>query len=135
MQTKIKNFIKLLKEKKEIAKEVKNNQEQIDWLEPEIRNYFGDHSIEKISQDGLTIFIKRQIFAEKCKVDDVSVTNEECIEALKQAHLDMYCEEKIKSQSLNSFFKELVEQGLPIPEALRGKFQSREVFRMGSRKS
>ena len=135
MQAKISNFIKLLKEKKELAKEVKTNQEAIDWLEPEIRNYFGDHAIEKITQDGLTIFIKRQIFAEKCKVDDIPVSNEECIEALKEAQLGLYFEEKIKSQALNSYFKELAEEGLQIPTALHGIFQAREVFRMGSRKS
>ena len=135
MLEKISLFIRLLKEKEELAKEVKSNQEQIDWLEPEIRNHFGDNTIEKLTQNGLTIFVERQIFAEKCKVDDnITVSDKECIEALKQADLDMYCEEKIKSQALNSFFKELVEQGLPVPTALQGKFQAREVFRMGSRK-
>ena len=135
MQSKITNFIKLLKEKKELAKDVKNNQEQIDFIEPEIRNHFADNAIEKITQNGLTIFVKRQIFAQKCEVNDIPVSNEECIEALRQADLGMYFEEKIKSQALNSFFKELVEEGTQIPLKLRGIFKAREVFRMGSRKS
>ena len=68
-------------------------------------------------------------------MDDIPVSNEECIEALKQADLGMYFEEKIKSQALNSFFKELVEEGSQIPKELEGVFRPLEVFKMGSRKS
>lgn len=135
MQAKITKFIRLLIEKKEISKEAKLNQEAIDVLEPEIRNHFADNSIEKLTQNGLTIFVKRQIFAQKREVDDIPVSNEACIEALRQADLGMYFEEKIKSQALNSYFKELVEEGAEIPKPLQSVFRPIEVFKMGSRKS
>lgn len=135
MQDKIKEFIRFLKEKKDLAKQVKENQEEINWREPEIRNHFADQGISKLTQDGLTLFIKAQIFAEKCSFEDMPVSNEDCIEALKLAGLDNYCEEKVKTQSLSAYFKELNEEGLQLPKELEGKFQMREVFKISSRKA
>ena len=136
MQAKIKNFIRLLKEKKELAKQVKENQTAIDWIEPEIRNYFGDQGIERLTKDGLTIFIKRNLYAAiKKDGDGLTVPVEECIEALKIAGLGLYTEEKVKLQTLTTFFKELDDMDQPLPEALRGKFEVKEIFKMASRKA
>lgn len=136
MQAKIKNFIRLLKEKKELAKQVKDNQTAIDWVEPEIKNYFGDQGIDRMTQDGLTIYIKRNLFAAiKKDGDGLAVPVEECIEALKIAGLSLYTEEKVKLQTLTTYFKELDEQDLPMPDALKGKFEVKEVFKMASRKA
>ena len=134
MLEKISLFTRLLKEKEELAKEVKSNQEHIDTLEPDIRNHFAENAIEELTENGFTIFVERQILAQKCVVDHIPVSNGECIEALKQADLSMYFEERIESQALNSFFKELVEEGAQIPKELEGVFRPIEVFRMGSRK-
>lgn len=134
MQAKIKNFIRLLQLKKSLAKQVKENQTAIDWIEPEIRNYFGDQGIEKMTQNGLTIYIKRQLFAAVAKDESgAAVPIEECILALKLAGLDLYCEERIKMPTLNTYFKELDEDGVGLPAELEGKLVIKEVFKMASR--
>lgn len=136
MHAKIKNFIRLLKEKKELAKQVKENQTAIDWIEPEIRHYFGDEGIERMTKDGLTIYIKRNLFAAiKKDGDGLSVPVEECIKALKVAGLSLYTEEKVRMQTLTTYFKELDEMDLPMPDALEGKFEVKEIFKMASRKA
>jgi len=134
METKIKHFIKLLKEKKELAKSTKDNQEFIDGLEPEIRLHFGDNGIEKLTQDGLTLFIRRQLFAQKCEIDDQPISNEVCLKALQDAGMENFFEEKIKMQALSAFFKELEDDDQPLPEALQGKFKAREVFKITGRR-
>jgi len=136
MEAKIKNFIKLLKEKKALAKQVKDNQTAITWIEPEIRNYFGDQGIERMTKDGLTIFIKRDLFAAIARdEDDIPVPIEECIQALRDAGFGMFCEEKIKMAQLNTLFKELDEDEQEMPDGLKGKFIIKEVFKMASRKA
>lgn len=136
MEAKIKHFIKLLKLKKELAKQVKENQTAIDWVEPDIRNYFGDQGIEKMTQDGLTIFIKRNLFAAiGTDPDGIAIPVERCIQALRIAGLEMYCEEKVKLSTLTSYFKELDEEDLPMPAALQGNFVVKEIFKMASRKA
>ncbi len=136
MDAKIKNFIKLLRIKKSLAKKVKDNQTEINWLEPEIRNYFGDHGIEKMTKDGLTIFIKRNLFAAIATDEEgIPVPVEECIQALRIAGLGLYCEEKVKLSTLTTYFKELEEEDLPMPDALKGNFVVKEVFKMASRQA
>lgn len=133
MEAKIKRFIQLLKEKKDLAKLTKDVNEALDWLEPEIRLHFGDHGIEKITKDGMTIFIRRQLFVKKCEIDDLPVSDQACIEALREAGMDNFFEEKMKQSALNAYFKELEEEELPIPDALQGKLRPIEIFKVTGR--
>lgn len=135
MDRKIKHFIQLLKDKKEITKKAKDINEMIDWLEPEIRLHFGDHGIEKLTKDGMTIYIRRQLFAKKCDVDDLPVTEEACIQALKQAGMHNFFEQKVKMSAMSAYFKELEEEDLPLPPALEGKLKPIEVFKITGRKA
>jgi hypothetical protein len=136
MEAKIKHFIKLLKLKKDLAKQVKENQTAINWVEPEIRNYFGDQGIDRMTQDGMTIFIKRDLFAAiKNDQDGHPYSADECVEALKLAGLGLYCEEKVKISGLTSYFRELDDDEVDMPDSLREKFEVKEVFKMASRKA
>ena len=136
METKIRHFIKLLKLKKEFAKQVKENQTAINWIEPEIRNYFGDQGIERMTKDGMTIYIKRDLFAAiKDDQDGVPYSHDQCVETLKMAGLGLYCEEKVKISGLTAYFRELDEDETDIPDNLREKFEVKEVFKMASRKA
>ncbi len=136
MDAKIKNFIRLLKQKKDLAKQVKENQTAINWIEPEIRNYFGDQGIERMTKDGMTIFIKRDLFATiKDDQDGIPYSHDECVETLKMSGFRAFCEEKVKISSLTSYFRELDEDEIDIPENLREKFEVREVFKMAHRKA
>ena len=136
MEAKIRHFIKLLKLKKEFARQVKENQTAINWIEPEIRNYFGDQGIERMTKDGMTIYIKRDLFAAiKNDQDGIPYSHDECVETLKMAGLDSYCEEKVKISSLTSYFRELDQDETAIPDCLQGKFEVKEVFKMASRKA
>lgn len=133
MHGKIKRFIQLLKEKKDLAKRTKEVNEALDWIEPEIRLHFADQGIEKITKDGMTIFIRRQLFARKCEIDDLPVSDQACIEALKAAGMENFYEQKMKQGALNAYFKELEEEELPIPDALQGKLRPQEIFKVTGR--
>ena len=132
----VNQYVKLIVAKRALADAVKENQAHINTMDPLLLSYFEKHGIEKIGQGGFTLSIKRELYAGKCKDEnDIPVSEAVCISALKEAGLNEYCGEKIATQSLSAYFRELDKEGEELPAELAGKFQINEKFSIASRKS
>ena len=129
-------FITLRKDKSDTAVMAREIQDEINDIEPVLLAHFEKTGTQKITQNGLTVYLKRDLYAGLCEDGSGSKISEEVAkQALKDAGLSDFCLEKINTTGLSAFFRELDEAGQELPEQLVGKFKANEVFKISSRKA
>jgi len=132
----VNQYVKLIVAKRALADAVKENQAHINTMDPLLLSYFEKHGIEKVTQGGYTLSPKRDLRAMRCKDEnDIPVSDAVCIEALKEAGLNEYFDQKISLANLTTYFRELDQEGDELPEALKGKFAVYERFIVATRKA
>jgi len=132
----LETYIKLRRDKKDTAALAKEIQALLNGLEVLILENFETTGKSKVSMNGETVFLKKDIYAGLAKDDSGNpISQADAMQALKDAGLEEFCAEKINTPSLTAYFRELGEDGKELPSELEGKFVINEVFKISSRKS
>jgi hypothetical protein len=101
-------------------------------LAPRVLEWFQASGTQKITRDGRTLYLKRELWAGRAE----GVSNEAAVAALEGAGLNEFCGMKVNTQSLSAWMREREKEGqAPVPTELEGAFVANEVFKVGSRRS
>lgn len=125
----IQNFIEVTGREKELKAELKVLGEEKSGLQEIILAHFEQNSIQNIKQNGVTVYLKRELWAGR----EERVSNEEAAQALNDAGLSEYIGPT--TQSLSAYLRELDKEGEPLPEKLRGKIKLTETYKIQARRS
>lgn len=128
-QTQIARYIHLIKEKKELESKLKKVKTSIEEKEPEVLEHFQKYGLKNMSQDGLTLYLRRELWAGRAE----GVETEVAIKALHDAGLSEYAAPRVNTASLSAYLRELDRDGEPFPKKLEGIIKLNEVFKIGSR--
>ena len=101
----LKEFIRLEKEKKRLTTELDAAKKKLDELNTTITNQFVTAGTQAMTQDGRTVYLARDIFA------NPSGPKESVIEALKgNDDLKDYVSENYNTQSLSAYVREVAKE-------------------------
>ena len=128
-QVKINRYVNLVKKKRDLESQLKKVKAIIEEKEPEILQHFQKHSLQNINLNGLTLYLKRELWAGRAK----GVENEDAIKALQDAGLSEFASNRVNIASLSGYLRELDRDSEPFPKALEGIINLKEVFKIGSR--
>jgi|WetSurMetagenome_2_1015567.scaffolds.fasta_scaffold03374_8 hypothetical protein len=122
---KFKEFAALSKKKRELDFELDQVKEKLSILEPQILDSMAESGMDKITIDGMTLFIHSQLWA---GVAD-GFTKPEAVAGLKAAGLSDLLEETYNTNKLSAYFRELKKDNdnidLPVGISLTEKFSIR----------
>jgi hypothetical protein len=100
-------------------------------LEQHILDDFADEGVNKISVDGQTIYMRREIWARRPK----EIDQEQMAQGLMGAGLDYLVSSKVNLQGLSAYARELDSAGEDLPSGLDRVVNVDEIFRLGVRRS
>jgi hypothetical protein len=129
----VSKYALLLTQKIDAEDKVKKINGEIAKLFPHVLDYFQRQGIDQIAAGGRTLYLRRELHTNKSK----DVTTEQACQKLRDIGLADYAGEKINSQGLAAYVRELEEGGQAIElieEQFGGAFRVAEVFKIGSRK-
>lgn len=127
----VERYAKLENERADLKASLARIESDLKELKEPVLSYFQAHGIQNTKVHGRTLYVKRELWAGRAE----GVTSAEAISALRAAGLDEYFGERIETQSLSAYLRELdrEEQEMPLP--LQGVIVANEVFKVGSRKA
>tara|TARA_R110002167_G_scaffold361610_1_gene580101 strand:+ start:1372 stop:1767 length:396 start_codon:yes stop_codon:yes gene_type:complete len=121
-------FAILSTKKKDLKNELKVVEEEMSAYQEGLLTHFEKNGIQSIKQNGMTIYLKKQLWAGK----EEGVTGAEAVEALKEAGLEDYIGPS--TQGLSAYLRELDANGEGIPQVLQGKIKLTERFTISTRR-
>lgn len=125
-----KRYSELIDQKKSSNEQLKDVNEQLALLEPQLVEELLNAGVDKISVDGNTFYSYSKIFP-KFLVEDKFVV----VEALKQSNLASLCPETINNARFRAYLQELYDNGENVPEQLQAYVEFNPVPKLGRRKS
>ncbi len=123
----------LLSQKIDAELVVKKLSAKITELTGPVLDYFQRQGIDQVAVEGRTLYLRRELHTTKNK----DVTTTQACEKLTELGLGDYVGDKVNTQGLGAYVRELEEGGanfLDIQETFGGAFNVVEVFKIGSRK-
>ena len=127
---KLKRFVELEKERREVETRLKSIKEEAKSLTEAILGDFEEAGMTKATIDGVTVYVQRTLWAKALEGD-----YERACEALRQAGLDVYVHERFNVNSLSAFVRERDKAGEPLPDAFKGAVDVEERFDVKTRLS
>lgn len=127
---KLEQFIQLNEQKKQLEAELEKVKDTIAELQTILLDQFGDNGMSKISLNGSTVFLKRQLWA-SAKDGDYK----RACQALIDSGLDHLVNTRFDTNSLSSFVREQDELGIELPTLLKDTIKVTEKFSLQVRKS
>ena len=106
---KIKRIIQLKKELDELDAKTKKLKAEFDALEPEVISYLEQEGLDRVTMDGKTVSVRRQLWA------SVNKENPFALDILRDQGLADFIEEKVNSQRISGFVREFEKNGQDIP--------------------
>jgi hypothetical protein len=122
-------FAVLSAKKKDLKGELKAVEDELSSYQEGLLTHFEKNGIQSIKQNGMTIFLKKQLWAGK----EEGVTGAVAVEALKEAGLEDYIGPS--TQGLSAYLRELDANGEGIPKELEGVIKLTERFSISTRSS
>ncbi len=129
--TSLRTYAKLDKERRTLNARLKKLDTLIEETSHAVLDHFQKIGIDRVTVDGVTIYVRRQLWAGR----EDGVTVDEACTALKDAGLPEYAHERVNTQSLSAFVRELDAAGKPLPAELQGVIKVSEVFKVQTRMS
>ena len=139
----LKKFVRLDKEKRELETKLKKAKAELAEAEVNVLNHFEKMGMSKASVDGLTVYVKRQLWAGR----EEEVTHEQLTEALRAENLGAFCGPRVNSLALSAYFREeadrikaeldedvLFETDMALPAPLKGIVKLSEKISIATRK-
>ncbi len=129
--TSLRTYARLDKEKRGLEDRLKKLKVQIEETSHAVLDHFQKLGIDRVTVEGVTIYVRRELWAGR--EQDVSV--DQACTALKDAGLSEYAHERVNTQSLSAYVRELDAAGEPLPAELQGVIKVSEVFKLSTRMS
>lgn len=107
---KIKQLIEIKKQLDELDAQTKKLKAEFEALEPEVITYLEQEGLDRVTLDGRTVSIRRQLWA------SVNKENPFALDILRDNGLGDFIEEKVNSQRISSYVREFEKNGQEIPE-------------------
>ena len=118
------DFVSATRTKRELEAQIKILNERIVESEKKLLDEMSDAGVQRVTVDGVTVYIHRQLWASKSP----DVSDEEAAEAIGTSGLSDMIKPKFNANTMSSYIRELDSQGLPIPEALQSVLNIAEKF-------
>jgi hypothetical protein len=109
----LRKFIELTRRRRELEEQLDDVKQEIAVLEQSLIDQFAQEGINRVSMDGATVYLKRELWASARDGDW-----QRACAALKEAGLGHYVEEKFNVLSLSAFVREVDRNGDQLPPAL-----------------
>lgn len=119
---KIKRIIEIKKQLDELDAQSKKLKAEYEALEPEVIQYLEQEGLDKVTMDGRTVFVRRQLWA------SVNKENPFALDILREQGLGDFIEEKVNSQRISSYVREFEKNGQEIPAWCREALTLTEKF-------
>ncbi len=119
---KIKRIIELKKQLDELDAQTKKLKAEFDALEPEVISYLEQEGLDRVTMDGRTVFVRRQLWA------SVKKDNPFALDILRDHGLEDFIEEKVNSQRISGFVREFDKNGEEIPDWCNDALNITEKF-------
>lgn len=119
---KVKRIIEIKKQLDELDAQTKKLKAEFDALEPEVITYLEQEGLDRVTLDGRTVSIRRQLWA------SVNKENPFALDILRDNGLEDFIEEKVNSQRISSYVREFEKNGQEIPEWCKEALNLTEKF-------
>jgi hypothetical protein len=129
----VREYARLRAERSELEDRLAEIKANLEMLEPIALDYFQAHGVDRVSLDGVTLYLRRKVWAEKRE----GVTSEQAVNALHRFGFEDFSRHTVDWQGLSALFRERDrEEGIEsaVPEALRVAFTAVERFKIGARR-
>lgn len=127
----IRRYCELENERSKLDDALKAVKAKLDELEPAVLDYFQRQGLDRVSLDGRTLYLRRDVYAGRAE----GVDSEAACAALEAAGFGEFVKRGVVTQSLSAFLREREKDGEPaVPPSLAGIIVANEVFRVGSRR-
>jgi hypothetical protein len=129
----VREYARLRAERGELEDRLAALKAKLEELEPLALDYFQEHGVDRLSLDGVTLYLRREVWAGKCE----GVTADQAVDALHRFGFEDFAQPRVNYQGLSALFRERErEEGIEgaVPEALREVFQAVESYRIGARR-
>jgi hypothetical protein len=122
-------YAQLAKERRDLKDHLKMVEGRMEQLHPAVLAYFEQTSTQRVTRSGMTLFIRREIWAAHAEgADDLKIKD-----ALRLAGMGEFVPQRVNWQSLHAYVREVVERGDALPPELEGAIRISEVFKVGAR--
>ena len=140
----LKKYARLDKLEREFEAKLEKVKASRKEAEPAVIEYFEKMGMDRASIDGITIYIKRDLWAGRVDGTNALVLKS----AFDEAGMPEYCEPKLNHQSFSAFVREIEKQNLPegtkhlapeeivklLPAPLQAVVKVSETFKVNTRK-
>jgi len=121
--SKLKEFIKLSKEKKDLKCRLNRIDEELEKLEESLLEDFQNIGLSKITLDNSTVYIKKRLF-----VSPKDGNREAVLEALRESELTEFIQENFNTNTLTAYVREQFESGFKLSQSLEESLKVSEKF-------
>lgn len=120
----LKTYARLRRQQEASDAEAKAIKEQADALEAKLIEAFAEEGIQNVKVDGQTIYLRRDLFAQKRPGTEAS----DLEGALVKAGLDHFIKASVNMQSLSAYLRDLDKTETELPDELAVVIQPFERF-------
>jgi len=100
-------------------------------LETELLEAFAEAGVPRLTIDGRTVYVHRQLWAKREEGVDMA----QACKALVSAGFDQFVSESYNSNTLSAWMREMEKSDTPLPPELDGVLTSTEKFSLRSTKA
>lgn len=127
----VKKYAEKLNEKIQLDTQIKAVSAELEKLSDGVLKYFQHQGIDRVSVEGRTLYLRREVFAGK----GVEATTDEICEQLRTMGLEAYTGKKVSYPGVSAYIREQEDAGFAlkdIEQQFDGKIRIAEVFKIGS---
>jgi hypothetical protein len=127
----VKKYALLEQERLEVEARLSRLKDEQDSIRDDVLEYFSRQGIQKLSVEGRTLYLKREVYAAKV---DKEMAAELVVKALQEAGFEEFAGRSVSWNSLSAMLREREALGEePVPPALKAVIELHEKFKVGSR--
>lgn len=123
----IKRIIEIKEEVEKREAELKKLKAEFADMEPQVINYMEAEGLQKVTIDDRTVYVKRQVWA------SLDRSNSRALEILRDNGLGDFIEEKVNSQRISAYVREVEKDG-DIPPWCHAALNITEKYNVGLRR-
>jgi hypothetical protein len=120
----LKEYARLRRVEKELGTEASAIKEQADTLEQELLEEFAESGLQKMTVDGSTIYLRRDLWASRIN----GATALDVCEAFEKAGLTQFVTTNYNSNTVSAWLREIDASGEQMPESVAQVLGAAEKF-------
>lgn len=127
----LRKYVMHRRRQRELEAELAEVKDEANALEQYLLEDFAEAGIDRMTIEGQTIYLHRQLWAQV----PAGVEKAEVIEAMKDAGVDHFVREDFNTQTVSAWLRELEREGEEVPTELEGLLESSERYSLRVRRS